>query len=629
MCGFAGVLALRQPGTDPALAERMAASIRHRGPDDEGTYADEWLALGHRRLSVIDLSPGGHQPMSSADGSIWIAYNGELYNYRELDSELRALGYEYRSQSDTETIIHAYQAWGSACVHRFNGMFSFAIWDRRSRRLFCARDRFGEKPFYYTRQGDRLLFASEIKGLLQDPAVSRSVNYEVLARYLLENLTDIDGQTFFGGVSALLPGHTLIVENGHVYVESYWALPRIEDPAPDWTDEEWTQALRETLKDSVRLRLRSDVPVGTCLSGGLDSSSIVTLASQVGGGRPAAFSVVYDEEGFTEGRFIQAMGEQLPLDLHIVRPTGDDLFQTMEQLVWHNDEPSSSYGTYSQWQVMQLAASHGVTVILNGQGGDELLAGYHRYVPTYVRELLRTGHVWRAEQELRGSMARQDISIRQNLKQAIYPALPPALRAAYQRTVSDQPLAGQFLHPDFVSSVTAARRSTRPAAFGSLVEHLCHDLSVASVPALVHHEDRCSMAFSREIRLPFLDHRLVELMVRMPARMKIRRGVSKYALRQAMVPEGVPPEILARYDKKGYPTPMGKWFATTAREQTRDVLRSASFKARGVIDAVKAQHAFERHVRGERDHTQAIWQWVTLELWFRRFLDESTVGHHA
>jgi asparagine synthase (glutamine-hydrolysing) len=396
---------------------------------------------------------------------------------------------------------------------------------------------------------------------------------------------------------------------------------------PRWPEREWIEALRETLKDSVRIRLRSDVPVGTCLSGGLDSSSLITLVSQLVDGRPAAFSVVYDDEGFTEGRFIQAMGDRLPLDLHVVKPTGDDLFDVMAGVVWHNDEPSSSYGMYSQWQVMKLAAEHGVTVILNGQGGDELLAGYHRYMPTYIRELLRAGHLVRAARELRGSLLRQDIDVSQNLKQAVYPLLPGLARRAWRRAFSERPRLERFLRPEFVEAARPASVEAHRADFDTLAEHLMHDLCVASVPELVHHEDRCSMAFSREVRLPFLDHRLVELVVRMPASLKIRDGVTKYVLRAMMAPEGLPPEILTRYDKKGYPTPMGRWFATTAREGVHDVLASAAFRTRGIVDQERALQAFARHVAGEYDFTQLIWQWLTLELWFRQFIDSPEARH--
>jgi asparagine synthase (glutamine-hydrolysing) len=614
MCGIAGFVSLDPAGSVRGPLESMVAVLRHRGPDDAGEYRHGAVAFGHRRLSIIDLSAAGHQPMANGDGSIRLIYNGEIYNYRELDAQLKARGYAYRSQSDTETIIHAYEEWGVDCVQRFNGMFAFALWDGRRRRVFCARDRFGEKPFYYVLQPDRLVFASEIKAVLADPSVPRDPDFQTIAAYLEHNLTDTNDSTFFAAVKSLKPAHTLIVEAGRVTSRCYWQPPAPPLGAPPRSDDDWIAEFRDTFTNAVKLRLRSDVPLGTCLSGGLDSSSIICVTSRITAAPVSAFSVVYNEQEFAEAQFVRHVSDAVPIDAHSVTPTGADLFETLARIVHHNDEPSTSYGQYSQWHVMKLAAEHGVTVLLNGQGGDELLAGYDRYLPTYVRELALAGHLRQVARELNVL----GTPVQDSVKRALYPLIAPSWREAYRTSVTRQWRPRDYLSADFADAfangVTAAAAST-------LRDHQLHDLTVASLPALVHHEDRMSMAFSREIRLPFLDPRVVDLGVQMPPSLKIRNGVTKYVLRQAMATGGVPPAILNRRDKKGYPTPVGLWFRTVAREQAWAVLASKSFRERGIVDVEKARRAFTMHVSGAADFTLSIWQWVSLELWFRAFVD--------
>jgi asparagine synthase (glutamine-hydrolysing) len=602
------------------LVQAMTEALAHRGPDGNGFHISEnqGIVLGHRRLKIIDLSENASQPMSNQDGSIWLTYNGEIYNYKELDAILKSKGYVYRSQSDSETIIHAYEEWGEACVERFNGMFAFAIWDERKKQLFCARDRFGEKPFYYYTDSHKFIFASEIKALLEDSEVPRAANYRAIARYLQDNETDTNEETFFAAIRSLRAAHTLTLRDGKISIRRYWQLPGQSHQAR--AEAEWVDEFFALLKDSVRLRLRSDVAVGTCLSGGLDSSSIICLMAQFVDEPVSAFSVAYDDKGFSERRYMQAMTGALPIRAHMVMPTGEDLFDTLSRIIWHNDEPSSSIGQYSQWQVMKLAAEKGVTVILNGQGGDELLAGYFRYMPTYVHELMRAGQWRRALAELRGDAKLHEHSFAQNVKQVLYPSMPGFLKHVYTRVLSTQSRPDKYLSGSFLTSYAGNGQASH-RRLTSLREHLAQDLTETSVPYLVHHEDRCSMAFSREIRLPFLDHRLVELAFRMPAAMKIRGGVTKEVLRRAMKHQGMPEVILQRHDKKGYPTPVGKWFRTTAREAVAEVLNAASFKERGIVNSQKALEAFAQHTEGSADFTLPLWQWLNLELWFRTFID--------
>jgi asparagine synthase (glutamine-hydrolysing) len=623
MCGIAGYVRIGGEATaGDALLEAMAQRVRHRGPDDEGFYGNAAgeVGLAHRRLSIIDLTAAGHQPMSNEDGSLWLVFNGEIYNYRELDEVLRAKGHRYRSHSDSETILNAYREWGDACVERFNGMFAFAIWDERRKRLFCARDRFGEKPFYYTIAAARqlFLFASEIKSLFAEPSVARVPDRRVLHRYLVSGHVDADEDSFFEGIQILPAAHTLVVQDGRVSVARYWSLPE-ESQQETRADETWAEELNALLTDSVRLRLRSDVPVGTCLSGGLDSSSIICLMSRIVRAPVAAFSVVYDDEGFSESAYVQAMHQALPLEGYVVRPTGADLIDTLQKIVWHNDEPSNGHGHYSQWHVMELASRHGVKVLLNGQGGDELLAGYLRYIPTYARQLALSGHLGRAIRELRGDARLHGNPVRVGAKQMLYPLVPRWLR----RVSAELGANRAFLPSQFVSSALAGdfEHAEVRADFRRLRDHLVHDLTVTSVPALVHTEDRSSMAFSREIRLPFLDHRLAEFMFRVPARMKLRDGVTKHILRMAMAGEALPAMVRDRHDKKGYPTPVGRWLRTTASEDAREILASPEFARRGFVDADRALTALRLHREGRADWSGLLWRWLSVEIWARHFLD--------
>lgn len=596
----------------------MASRLRHRGPDDSGFYESpvERVGLAHRRLSIIDLSPAAHQPLPNEDRTIWLTFNGEIYNYRELDGELKAKGHTYRSQSDSETIVHAYEEWGHDCVQRFNGMFAFAIWDERRRELFCARDRFGEKPFYYVAREGTFAFASEIKALFVDPSIPRAPDRRTLARYLAHGLADVDDRTFFEGIRTLRPGHRLVLREARADISPYWTLPEREshETVPE---ADWERIFLDLLTDSVRLRLRSDVPLGTCLSGGLDSSSIVALTSRLEGREISTFSVLYDEPGLAERSFVDAVTRAYPTRAFDVVPDGRDFLETLSSIVWHHDEPAASPGQYSQWHVMRLARQHGVTVLLNGQGGDEILAGYARHVTTDARERLLRWDLVGAVRGLRGEVRIRGGSPLAGLKRVIYPIAPRSATARYRRYVTSTLCALDYLAPGL-----AGEAGLFEEGFRSLREHLEADLTRLSVPSLVHAEDRCSMAFSREIRLPFLDHRLVELLFAMPSHMKIRGGLTKHVLRQVMRRGGLPDRVASRRDKKGYPTPVDRWLRTTARAQALDLLMSASLRNRGLIDTGRVLQAFEEHLRGLADHTLLLWRWINTELWFRRFIDD-------
>lgn len=619
MCGIAGdVGSSRLLEADrPAPVDDELRILRHRGPDDSGFYEDRQhrVRFFHRRLSIIDLSTAGHQPMLDRDRGTVVVFNGEIYNYRELDDDLKSLGYLYRSHSDTETLLHAYAEWGEECVQHFNGMFAFALWDSAKRKLFCARDRFGEKPLYYHQRADgSLVFASEIKALFTLGDVPRRANHHTLRRFLATGLTDTDSETFFEGIYALPAGHVLTWRAGEVTTRRYWGLPRCETPVQR-SAEEWSDALMNGLRSSIRLRLRSDVPLGTCLSGGLDSSTIVTLMRDLHPGPITCFSVLYDDPGLSERRFVEALVHETGIETVVATPDGSDLHDTLQRIVWHNDQPSASRGQYSQWHAMKLAAERGTVVLLNGQGGDEVLAGYDRYVPTAMRSLALAGRPFQAMRMARSFAAARGTTTGMFVKQALYPMLPATLRTAWGRA-RFQPwlMAGIALRD--------GRAPESEGPFSDLRSHLVADLCRLSVPSLVHDEDRCSMAFSREIRLPFLDHTLVELLADAPMGMKLAGGQTKALLRRAMKGHLAEP-VRTRRDKMGYPTPVARWLRTTGAKDAEAVFLSSEFRGRGFVEPSVAQGLLRAHVAAEADHSAPLWQCLSIEYWARVFLDQA------
>lgn len=605
MCGIAGIAA-----SDPELLRPLAAmtrALRHRGPDDEGyllldsrsgrtqAYAGADtlpelalpplpaaipggvdVALGHRRLAIIDLSAGGHGPMTSIDGRLAITYNGEVFNYLELREELRGLGHAFRTACDTEVLLAAYAEWGPAALHRLNGMWAFALYDARERRLFCARDRFGVKPFFYLGDGALFAFASEIKGLLAHPAASRTPNSTTLARFLAQGAIDETAETFLAGIRSLPAGHQLSLDlaTRRLAVERWYELPaaeaRLGDPAE----------LRALLEDAVRLRLRSDVDVGTCLSGGLDSSSLVALTARLraatGNSGRRAFSVVYPDPELQEAAHIDTMVAATGAIGHRTTPTSSELLADLPALAWQQDEPFPSPGVYSQWRVMRLAREAGVTVLLDGQGADEVLAGYHYHFGPYLAEIAGRdgwGAALRQARQASGVTGRSLGFFLSLLAHQTLP-LPNRVRAwAVRRGVSQGRVPSCLLAPELRALLTTAgveRHRPRP----SLAAERRANILTTSLPALLRYEDRNSMAFSVEARTPFLDYRLVERAMALPAGDLIRDGWTKALLRQAMA--GVLPEsVRLRRDKLGFATPETRWLTELA-PQVRGWLGTAS-----------------------------------------------------
>jgi asparagine synthase (glutamine-hydrolysing) len=525
------------------------------------------VALGHRRLSIIDLSPAGWQPMLSADHKAAIVYNGEVYNYVELREELRGLGHAFRTDSDTEVLLAGWAQWGEGCLSRLNGMFAFALHDAVRGVLFCARDRFGVKPFYYHHREGLLAFASEIKALAHHPEVPFEPDDRVLSGFLTEGFLDEGSHTFFKDIASLPAGHVLAYDLGsrRLSVRRWYDLP-----APQTTRDLPAEAFKSLLEDAVRLRLRSDVEVGTCLSGGLDSSSIVALASSLGSGPAqgrghASFTVTYADPGFTESRFVDAVVARTGVSSHRVAPSARDFSADFAPFLAAQDEPVPSLGMYSQYSVMKLARGAGIKVLLDGQGADEALAGYHYQFGPFLAETLRRRGLGALGAEIGDLHAVTGRSRAFLASLALYHSLPlsgvvvKGARRIFRTHASFDP--GAF-DPAFRNGARG-EESERHRPCPSLQAERHRDLMRTSIPALLRYEDRSSMAFGIEARLPFLDYRLVEAAMALPATSLIRGGFTKRILRDAM--SGLlPDEVCWRRDKLGFPTPERRLLAESA-----------------------------------------------------------------
>ncbi len=571
-------------GVDVAAVVRATTAIRHRGPDDEGyllintqsgrtelcggkdtttelrlpdifQFASEKfdLAFGFRRLSILDLSPDGHQPMASPDKRTWIIFNGEIYNYIELRDELSLASHKFHTGSDTEVILAAYRQWGEACVERLNGMFALALWDASNRTLFLARDRFGEKPIHYVYRQDKLFaFGSEMKTLWAANLAGRDVHTETLARFQHYGQLDVGDQTFYDGILRLPQAHTLKVSApGNFWKRRYWDIdPRAQEDGK--SDSFYSEQFRELLTDSVRLRLRADVPVGSSLSGGLDSSTIVSVINRLlpAEGIQKTFSARFDEPASDEGKWIDLVTRANRVQRSDVWPNPEQFFAELNKVFWHQEEPFSSTSIYAQWCVMRLARENDVTVLLDGQGADEMLAGYHSYFEEHSADLLTSMNLprylkWKKNcRELHGYAPR-------TISRVARQTVPSVLKKPVQRVMRS---LGEL-------PAVERRKPEFPAEFkklSSLKKQLWWNTTREGLVELLRYADRNSMAHSREVRLPFLDHRLVEFVFRLPDQLLMRDGWTKWILREAF--RGiVPAAITDRIDKLGYMPPQKRW----------------------------------------------------------------------
>jgi asparagine synthase (glutamine-hydrolysing) len=639
MCGIAGMVSSdRLPDDVRPRVERMRDIIAHRGPDDAGLYADPHAVLAHRRLSIVDLA-SGHQPLANETGTVWVVFNGEIYNHADVRAELEAYGHTYRTKSDTETIVHAYEQWGDDCVHRFRGMFAFALWDGPRRRLLLVRDRLGIKPLYWCRSGDALLFASEIKSLLASGSIRAEANASVLPEVLSTRYT-ASAETLFRGVHKLLPGHLLVFERGGIRIRQYWDVPLREHAAPPAASTGTATARRDTvarfrelLEESVRLRLMSDVPLGMFLSGGIDSSAIAAImARQID--RPLqTFSVAFKDRAFNELEYAGQVARAIGADAHEVVIDDRDFFGALPKLVWHEDEPIAHTSSVPLYFVSALARRH-VTVVLTGEGSDELLAGYGKYP--------RIAWNWRAGTVYERVVPR---GVRQSIADRVVPRLPAQILRYARRSflAMDRDAASMFLDNfasvrladqrrllapglrDLATAAVAYAPSTMyfdaPNGASTLLDRLLYTDVKTYLVELLMKQDQMSMATSIESRVPFLDHRLVEFAALLPDEWKLRGWTTKRVLREAM--KGLLPDAILNRPKMGFPVPFGKWLREGGgwNDVVRDVLLDRRSRERGIIDPAAVDQLLRDHADGRTDGGDRLWSLLNLELWYRTFID--------
>jgi asparagine synthase (glutamine-hydrolysing) len=622
MCGLSALL--DPNGADLARAIRaMNAAVRHRGPDDEGFafFADgPWrLALGHRRLSIVDLSAAGHQPMTSADGNLCIIYNGEVYNHIELRAELEKEGVRFATRSDTEVMLAAYRRWGEKCLERFNGMFAFILVDWARKRVFAARDRFGVKPLYYwTSPSGQLAFASEIKQFTVLEGWRAVMNGQRVYDFINWGLSDHAGETLFQGVRQLRGGEYVsasLEELGRGIRPRQWY--RL---APRPTQDEPVRAWRELLEDSVRLRLRADVPVGSCLSGGLDSSAIVCVANRALRAAGAqqmqrTFSARSTDPRLDEGRFIDAVVRHTGVANAQVEPPAARLFDELSELTWHQDEPFGSTSIYAQSHVFALAARNGVKVMLDGQGADEQLAGYASFHAARFGHLARGLRLATLLSEIRAVSRR--LPRGQVAAYAVSSLVPDPLRQLLRRLGNRASTHNPCLDMARLGARHAdpflAQGANAPNVEALSVSQLLH----TSLPMLLHWEDRDSMQHSIEARVPFLDYRLVELTLGLPEEEKLSQGITKRVLREAM--RGVlPEEVRARTDKIGFATAEEQWLRRENPEGFRAAMRQAVEASQGILRPA-ALELLDGIIGGARPFSYLPWRMISFGAWVRRF----------
>jgi len=628
MCGIAGfIVEDKNAPVDEreVLLDAMCRVITHRGPDDQGTLARGRAAIGMRRLSIIDLA-GGHQPIFNEDDTIAIVFNGEIYDYQNLKKELQSRGHKFRTNSDTETIIHAYEEYGEDCPNHLRGMFAFAIWDEPNQKLFVARDRAGKKPLYYTQtKSGAFLFGSELKSLILHPEFEREINYESLSAYLSFGYVP-DPLCIFRNVHKLAPGHTLTFQNNKITTRQFWDF-RFEE-SKEYNEDVYLEELRSLIDEAVRVRLVSEVPLGAFLSGGVDSSTIVGYMARNMNQPVKTFSIGFNEDTYNELKYARIAAKHFGTDHHefIVTP---DICQMVDELAWHFDEPFADSSALPTYMVSKLAREH-VTVILSGDGGDELFAGYTRYVVD----------------KKRSGLGRLPRFVREGLMKPLSEALPHGFKGRnYLRNISLAPVdryidsVSHFTElnkrslytKEFQSKLNGNGFSAGHRLFRSFankiesnnpVDPLLYLDSKTYLPGdILTKVDRMSMAVSLEARVPLLDHKLIDFVTRIPASLKMKGFETKHIFKRA-VRGLVPDEILDR-PKQGFGVPVEDWINNQLHERIHETLTDTKAKQRGLFDLRYVDVLLDEHERKRRDHSSSLWVLFMLETWYRNFIDDS------
>jgi asparagine synthase (glutamine-hydrolysing) len=626
MCGIAGFINKDKNspvGDREILLDKMCKVITHRGPDEQGTTVEGRAALGMRRLSIIDLK-SGQQPIYNADGSKFIVFNGEIYNYRQLKSELESRGLKFKTNSDTETIIHAYEEYGTDCLEKLRGMFAFAIWDSREESLFIARDRVGKKPLFYSLlPNGEFVFGSELKSLLTHGKISKEIDYVALDAYLTFGYVP-ENHCIFKDVKKLAPGSFLIFKNGEIKIEKYWDF-KYREIVEVKTEAEYIERLREEIKDAVKVRLISEVPLGAFLSGGVDSSAIVGMMSQILDKPVKTFSIGFNEDSFDELKYARIAAKHFKTDHHefIVTP---DLVDVIDDLVWHFDEPFADSSALPTYMVSKMARDF-VTVVLSGDGGDELFAGYTRYVIDRKRSGI-------------GSLPK---ALRKGIFQPISKALPHGAKGKnylynisldaldrYIDSISHFGLMNkrslysksflQTLNSNFGGIESDFKQIANRISTGNAVDNLLYLDSKTYLPGdILVKVDRMSMATSLEARVPLLDQNLIDFVTQIPTELKLKGLETKYIFKKAL--EGIVPNEILYRKKQGFGVPIGDWINSQLRERIHGDLNENRTLERGYFKKSYIKTLLDEHSKKRRDHSHSLWILWMLELWHRKFVD--------
>jgi asparagine synthase (glutamine-hydrolysing) len=626
MCGICGVVSSADPaGLSQEILQKMCLPLHHRGPDDEGYYLDRNAGLGMRRLSIIDLV-NGDQPICNEDGTLWLVFNGEIYNFRQLRTQLEGKGHVFKTNSDSEVILHAFEEFGYECLNQFNGMFAFAIWDTRRRSLFLARDRIGIKPLFYWASKQKLVFGSELSAILAHPDVPKDIDYIALDQFLtLEYIPS--PRSILQGINKLSPGHYLLFQEDQLTLKQYWDLPIYES---ELTAEDSIEELRHLLKDSVRLQLVSDVPLGAFLSGGIDSSTVVAYMSDGDSDPIKTFTIGFQDDSYDETRYARMVSTRFGTEHHeeILRPDISDL---AEKLIGHLDEPIADFSIFPTYLVSKIA-SRFIKVVLSGDGGDEVFAGYDSYVaqrydsvysrvPARIRQGIisnlidfippqatKKGVINKAKRFIEGSALPAPL---QHCRWMIF--LNPEQRDALYQPWFKRSLNGSFPYS------ALEKHFGKVAHAEPLKQQQYVDIKTYLVDNILTKVDRMSMAASIETRVPLLDHRIVELALNLPGDQKIRGQKTKIILRQAMK-DYLPAEVLNK-PKQGFSIPLKHWLNGPLRPMMSDLLSETSVRQRGYFDSRIIADWIEEHNTGRANHSHRLWSLMVLELWQRKTLD--------
>lgn len=613
MCGICGIAGVP---TEDATIRRMADSIRHRGPDDIGIYTnkEDRIALGHTRLSIIDLSTDGHQPMWNTRGDMAIVFNGEIYNYKELRNELT--DYSFKSTSDTEVLLAAYDRWGPACVKKLVGMFAFTIWSQKDKSIFCARDRFGVKPFYYHHQDGMFIFASEIKAIVTTIGTARP-DLDTWASYLAHGIYDHGCESFFENILSLEPGSTMqISAEGDVRIRRYWNLFDQKNKKLDRSRAEAIDDIRETIEDAVRIRMRSDVPIGINLSGGLDSSLITSMFANMADNQQQihTFTSCFDDPRYDETSYAAQNSSRANLEQHVCRLSPDEVPELSQRLMWHEEAPFGGIATIGYFKLHGDINQQGIKVVIEGQGGDEMFAGYNVFFGHYYLDLLEGGSWKTVLHEARASeFGQMGLTLAKQMKNS-------PMASIYQD--GTQHTANSCISPDILN--LAGAMPSFPEPFKTRLDNAQYrELLHTKLPRVLRMNDKLSMAHSIELRQPLLDHRVAEVAFGLPADLRISNGYSKVGLRE--VASNYLLHDVAWAHKRAVVTPQREWMTGVLRDWVGDTISSTQFSALGWFDVSRVKETFNAYCNSPPANSFPIWQWMNAALWASCFMNQRKI----